>query len=127
MVFISTGRILESQPLLEAFGNAKTTLNDNSSRFGKYIVVQFNRGGTVVGAEIHRYLLEKSRLVSHNEGEVSARLRVPLIRLRLPTAFPPPFSREKCGEALSIQRVYERLWHSLHFIYYYINTFFLKC
>ena len=64
-------RILESQPLLEAFGNAKTTLNDNSSRFGKYIVVQFNRGGTVVGAEIHRYLLEKSRLVAHNEGEAN--------------------------------------------------------
>lgn len=62
-------QILESQPLLEAFGNAKTGLNDNSSRFGKYIEVMFEGMDSVLGAGARKYLLEKSRVVNQAEGE----------------------------------------------------------
>jgi len=61
-------KILESQPLLEAFGNAKTGLNDNSSRFGKYIEVLLEGMDDVVGARVRKYLLEKSRVVRQDEG-----------------------------------------------------------
>ncbi|CAG5102710.1 Similar to MYO5A: Unconventional myosin-Va (Gallus gallus) [Cotesia congregata] len=62
-------KVLASSPLMEAFGNAKTTRNDNSSRFGKFIEIQFNKNYHITGASIRTYLLEKSRVVfqAHQE------------------------------------------------------------
>ncbi|KFO18932.1 Myosin-IIIa [Fukomys damarensis] len=62
-------KILQASNLVEAFGNACTIINDNSSRFGKYLEMKFTSSGTVVGALISEYLLEKSRVIHQATGE----------------------------------------------------------
>lgn len=62
-------KLLCTNPLLEAFGNAKTERNDNSSRFGKFIRIDFGTGGEIVGATVERYLLEASRVTKQTPGE----------------------------------------------------------
>jgi myosin heavy subunit len=62
-------QVLQSNPILESFGNARTIRNDNSSRFGKYIDIRFTRSGKLSGASIETYLLEKVRLIHPGTGE----------------------------------------------------------
>ncbi|XP_078666631.1 unconventional myosin-Va-like isoform X2 [Branchiostoma floridae x Branchiostoma belcheri] len=62
-------KVLASNPVMEAIGNAKTIRNDNSSRFGKYIQIGFNKNYTIIGANMRTYLLEKSRIVFQAENE----------------------------------------------------------
>ncbi|XP_069168163.1 myosin heavy chain, muscle-like [Procambarus clarkii] len=77
-------QIVQTNPILEAFGNAKTTRNDNSSRFGKFIRIHFMPNGKLSGGDIEVYLLEKARVISQQPAERSYHIFYQLMSDQVP-------------------------------------------
>lgn len=90
-------RILATNPIMESFGNAKTTRNDNSSRFGKYLKISFDQNSVICGAKIQTYLLERSRLVYQAENERNYHIFYQMIQ-GLPENLKQELSLGKCGD-----------------------------
>merc|ERR1719189_213649 len=78
-------RIVATNPILESYGNAKTSRNDNSSRFGKFIRIHFTSSGKLCGCDIESYLLEKSRITQQQEVERSYHIFYQLLQPAVPT------------------------------------------
>jgi len=78
-------QVVQTNPVLEAFGNAKTTRNDNSSRFGKFIRIHFGPTGKLAGADIETYLLEKARVISQQPLERSYHIFYQIMSGAIPT------------------------------------------
>merc|ERR550532_3369498 len=78
-------QIVATNPILESYGNAKTSRNDNSSRFGKFIKIHFNTAGKLCGCDIESYLLEKSRITQQQEVERSYHIFYQLLQPHVPT------------------------------------------
>merc|ERR1712223_795792 len=77
-------QIVATNPILESYGNAKTSRNDNSSRFGKFIRIHFNGAGKLAGCDIESYLLEKSRITQQQEVERSYHIFYQLLQPHVP-------------------------------------------
>merc|ERR1712141_919209 len=77
-------QIVATNPIMESYGNAKTSRNDNSSRFGKFIRIHFNAAGKLAGCDIESYLLEKSRITQQQEVERSYHMFYQLLQPFLP-------------------------------------------
>nr|XP_025037955.1 myosin-IIIb [Pelodiscus sinensis] len=103
-------KILQVNPLVEAFGNACTAINDNSSRFGKYLEMMFTPTGAVMGAKISEYLLEKSRVIKQAVGEKNFHIfyyiyaglfhQKKLSEYRLPEKKPPRYIDNETGRVM---------------------------
>merc|ERR1711988_1802633 len=78
-------QIVATNPILESYGNAKTSRNDNSSRFGKFIRIHFTSSGKLCGCDIESYLLEKSRITQQQEVERSYHIFYQLLQPAVPT------------------------------------------
>merc|ERR1712088_629637 len=81
-------QIVATNPILESYGNAKTSRNDNSSRFGKFIRIHFNAAGKLAGCDIESYLLEKSRITQQQEVERSYHIFYQLLQPFVPDMKP---------------------------------------
>ena len=77
-------QIVATNPILESYGNAKTSRNDNSSRFGKFIRIHFTAAGKLTGCDIESYLLEKSRITEQQEVERSYHIFYQLLQPFIP-------------------------------------------
>merc|ERR1712115_762293 len=78
-------QIVATNPILESYGNAKTSRHDNSSRFGKFIRIHFTSSGKLCGCDIESYLLEKSRITQQQEVERSYHIFYQLLQPAVPT------------------------------------------
>ena len=70
-------RVIATSPLMEAFGNAQTVMNNNSSRYGKFLMLQFDLSGKIMGASIKTYLLEKVRIVARVRASATTHVLLP--------------------------------------------------
>ncbi|XP_010601142.3 LOW QUALITY PROTEIN: myosin-IIIb [Loxodonta africana] len=126
-------KILQVNSLVEAFGNACTAINDNSSRFGKYLEMMFTPTGAVMGARISEYLLEKSRVIKQAVGEKNFHIfyyiyaglyhQKKLSDFRLPEEKPPRYIADETGRLIhditskeSYQRQFEAIQHCFRII-----------
>merc|ERR1712087_733477 len=91
-------QIVATNPILESYGNAKTSRNDNSSRFGKFIRIHFNAAGKLAGCDIESYLLEKSRITQQQEVERSYHIFYQLLQ---------PFVPEMKAKCLVTDDIYD--------------------
>jgi myosin heavy chain 6/7 len=91
-------QIVATNPILESYGNAKTSRNDNSSRFGKFIRIHFTAAGKLTGCDIESYLLEKSRITEQQEVERSYHIFYQLLQ---------PFVTEMKAKCLLTDDIYD--------------------